>query len=196
MFRVVSGDKRSTIGSAEAKTANMTHQYTFDEKELEGYEEISKDDWMTALEVGDYIKYTKVNKGKAGAFINAKSVSDKRLFLTADKYKADAFKTIIGLDKIDRIWRKVGTTQSASGADVQSLARAVAMLAKKTSALEDSHTSSIIDTASSTQIIKLVADVAVLETRMSNIEFNIRKLSEKLNEITDHINGDVSSGGE
>lgn len=180
MFDIKSSARKNTRSAAYG--GNQQDQ-------LRGYEEVNREEWMD-IEPRTYIKYEKDGTQRRG-FVMSKNMETEMLFLQDDMYKAQPFKTSIGLKKIDRLWRKLPSGQAndapSSNSANTSIARMIKALSDRLNAVEDLVTEGNNDSSD-----QLHSEFSALKIKVTNMENDMKKIRDFLQEVVEHINDETS----
>lgn len=75
---------------------------------LKDYEEVMPENWMNIPEKTHIVYQKTSGQRMPGMFLIGKSREKNLLFLQSDLYDKSSFSTTIGIDKIEKIWKKSG----------------------------------------------------------------------------------------
>lgn len=149
-------------------------------KELVGYEEISRGEWMD-LEIKSYIRYEKPDGTMTkGGFIYAKSIERNTFSLRSDLYDSSSSAWVVHLDKINKLWKKNGKPEQQNS-DI--LGRMIKQLHSRLSVLESGP--NLDETVSE----KLSADITQLKIDVTNIQHDIKEIYVYLENLNKYISG-------
>jgi hypothetical protein len=149
-------------------------------KELVGYEEISRDEWMD-LEIKSYVRYEKPDGTMTkGGFIYAKSIERNTFSLRSDLYDSSSSAWVVNLDKINKLWKKNGKPEQQN-TDI--LGRMIKQLHSRLSVLENGP--NLDETVSE----KLNADITQLKIDVTNIQNDIKEIYIYLESLNKYISG-------
>jgi hypothetical protein len=166
----------SLAGSSDTISGGVNTQ----KKELVGYEEIPRDEWMD-LEIKSYIRYEKPDGVMTkGGFIYAKSIERNTFSLRSDLYDSSSSAWVVHLDKIKKIWKKNGNPENQNS-DV--LGRMIKQLHGRLSVLENGP--NLDETVSE----KLSADITQLKIDVTNIQHDIKEIYVYLESLNKYISG-------
>ena len=173
---------RAAYGSSDTKLSDAGPP-----PDLNGYEEIVREDWLKVLTRGDFIRYLKTNGKHAEGYVSTKSDTREQFIILSDITDPNSFKTIINASSIQKIWRRIRGGEVAS--NVQSIARIVSTLGKKVIALEE--LSELRET--DPQLMEVIGKVASMEARIASIEYNVSRIHETLAKVVEALNGPEDS---